>query len=244
MPTSRAQRSNHAYHNAAPHGENISVPQGGCIKPILRNTFTLTHLGKVLIGPSHVIRDVLRHTGDRLACGAVLEDPQSCSRTGRCMAPVCAHKAPCSCKGRGERRSTCAYIWAAAGSLCCLQISNLVSMQVCRLPGCSCPVVTSAACRWQSCNPALAQDCGIAVVLVTPFHTGRCSLAETCFCARLQAIITLHCHSALLGPGPTLDISLWAERYKLYEVLGILQQAPVCPRQNQVGGINSLQKLQ
>ena len=114
------------------HGEGISGQQGGCIKPILCNTSPLAQLSRVLIGPIHVIRGVLRHTGDALACAAVLEDLQGCGRTGRCMAPVRAHKAPCGCKGRGERRSTCACIWAAR-SFCCLQNSDLMGMQVCGL---------------------------------------------------------------------------------------------------------------
>ena len=54
----------------------------------------------------------------------------------------------------------------------------------------------------------------------------------------------LHCHSALLGPGLFMGISLWAKKHRLYEILVIFQQAPVRPRQKQVVGIDSLQKLQ
>ena len=106
-----------SYHCLSQHASHRMARQGsGWAKPYQQCALDVT----------------IRKQGRRLACHAVLEDLQGCGRTGRCMAPVCAHKAPCGCKGRGERRSTCACIRAAV-SFCCLQNSDLMGIQVCGL---------------------------------------------------------------------------------------------------------------
>lgn len=163
-----------SYHCLSQHASHCMARQGfGWAKPYQQCALDVT----------------MRKQGRRLACHAMLEDLQGCGRTGRCMAPVCAHKAPCGCKGRRERRSTCPCIWAAE-LLCCLQNSDPYEHAGVQAAGlhlscrhlCCLQIAILHPCFW-----ARLRDCNC---LGDTLFTCRCSLAETCSCARLQALIT------------------------------------------------------